>query len=86
MENTLYLQGCAKALEENKSVGMDNATWKLLNRKAVAHIYMAVSDEVLRNIKGLTSGHEVWSKMKTMYKSTFSGSSSLDEKAHHCTT
>ena len=31
---------------------------------------MAVSDEVLGNIKGLTSGHEVWSKLKTMYEST----------------
>ena len=68
MESTLYLLGCAKALEENKSAGMDDATWKLLNHKAVAHIYMAVSDEVLGNIKGLTSGHEVWSKLKTMYE------------------
>ena len=70
MESTLYLQGCAEALEENKSAGMDDATWKLLNCKEVAHIYMAVSDEVLGNIKGLTSGHEVWSKLKTMYEST----------------
>ena len=49
---------------------MDDATWKLLNRKVVAHIYMAVSDEVLGNIKGLTSGHEIQSKLKTMYEST----------------
>ena len=46
MESTLYLLGCAKALEENKSAGMDDATWKLLNRKAVAHIYMAVPNEL----------------------------------------
>ena len=59
MGNILYLQGCAEALEENKSAGMDDATWKLLNHKAIAHIYMAVSDEVLGNIKGLTSGHEI---------------------------
>ena len=26
MESTLYLQGCAEALEENKSAGMDDAT------------------------------------------------------------
>ena len=26
MESTLYLQGCAEALEENKSVVMDDAT------------------------------------------------------------
>ena len=38
--------------------------------KAVAHIYMTVSDEVLGNIKGLTSSHDEWSKLKTMYKST----------------
>ena len=69
-ENTLYLQVCAEVLEEIKSAGMDDATWKLLNCKEVAHIYMAVSDEVLGNIKGLTSGHEVWSKLKTMYEST----------------
>mgnify|MGYP002775563566 CR=1 FL=1 len=70
MESTLYLLGCAKALEENKSAGMDDATWKLLNRKAVAHIYIWVSDEVFGNIKGLTCGHEVLSKLKTMYEST----------------
>ena len=29
MEGTLDLQGCAEALEENKSAGMDDATWKL---------------------------------------------------------
>ena len=46
MGSTLYLQGCAEALEESKSVGMDDAVWKLLYRKADAHIYMAVSDEV----------------------------------------
>ena len=50
--------------EENKSTSIDDATWKLLKRKAVAHIYMAVQ------IKGLTSGHEVWSKLKSMYEST----------------
>ena len=49
---------------------MDDATWKLLNCKAVAHIYMGVSDEVFGNIKGFTSGHEVLSKLKTMYEST----------------
>ena len=26
MESTVYLQGCAEALEENKSAGMDDAT------------------------------------------------------------
>ena len=70
MGSTLHLQGCADALEENKSAGMDDATWKLLNRKVVAHIYMAVLDKVLGDIKGLASGHEVWSKLKTMYEST----------------
>ena len=47
MVSTLCLQGCAKSLEENKSVGMNDATWKLLNHKTIAHIYMAVPDEVL---------------------------------------
>ena len=37
---------------------MNDATWKLLNCKEVAHIYMAVSGEVLGNIKGPTSVHE----------------------------
>ena len=45
MESTLYFQGCAEALEENRSAGMDDATCKLLNRKAVPHIYMAVPNE-----------------------------------------
>ena len=54
MENTLYLQECAEALEENKSAGIDDAPWKLLNRKAGAHICMVKSDDVLGNIQGLT--------------------------------
>ena len=37
MEGTLDLQGCAEALEENKSVGINDATL-LLNRKAFAQI------------------------------------------------
>ena len=32
--------------------------------------FKAVSDEFLGNIKRLTSGHEVWSKLKTVYEST----------------
>ena len=47
MESTLYLQGCAEALEEMTSPGMDDGTWKLLNCNKNAHIYMAVLDEVL---------------------------------------
>ena len=43
-------------MEENKS-GKNIANRKLLNHKAVAHIYMAVSNEVLANIKELTSDH-----------------------------
>ena len=64
MKSTFYLRGCAEALVEKKSAGIDDATWKLLNRKAVAQIQMVVTD-----ITGLTSGHEVWSKLKTMYES-----------------
>ena len=51
---------------------MNDATWKLPNRKAAAHIYMTVSDELLGNIEKLTNGHVVWSKLKTMYESTMS--------------
>ena len=65
MKSTFYLRGCAEALVEKKSAGIDDATWKLLNRKAVAQIQMVVTD-----ITGLTSGHEVWSKLKSMYEST----------------
>ena len=42
----------------------------MLNGKVVAHIYMTISNKVLEDIKGMTSGHEVWSKLKTMYEST----------------
>ena len=69
---------------------MDDVTWKLINRKVVAHIYMAVLDKVLGDIKGLASGHEVWSKLKTMYDYVRvkhgSELSSPYEKAHRCTT
>ena len=64
METTLHWQECAEALVEKKSAGMDAATWKLVNRKVVAHNCMAVSNEVLENMKGLASGHEVWSKQR----------------------
>ena len=60
MGSTHYLQECAETLKKNKPA------WKLLNSKAVAHIYMAVSEEVLGNIWGLTSVHEVWSKLAVM--------------------
>mgnify|MGYP000535927782 CR=1 FL=1 len=62
LESTLYLQGwaeCVEASEENKSTKMDDATWKRLNHKIVAHIYMVVVNEVLGHIKGMTNGHEV---------------------------
>ena len=61
---------------------MDDATWKLLNRNVVVHIYMAISGEVLGNIKELTSGDEVWSKSKTMYESTIAVNQVLLMRRH----
>ena len=65
MESTLSLQGCVEDLEENKLASMYDATSELLNCKANTHIYMVVSSDVLVNIKELTSGHEVWKKLKS---------------------
>ena len=53
MESTLYLQGCVEALEENKSAGMDDATWELFNHKPIAHIYMAVPDLSFTKYQGV---------------------------------
>ena len=69
MEITLDSQRCVEKLEKNKSICMGDATGKL-NCKGVVHIYMAIWNEFLRNIKELNNGHEVWNKLMTMYKWT----------------
>ena len=47
-----YLQEFVEAFDKNKSIGMENETWKLLTSKVFAHIYMTGSYEVLVNTRG----------------------------------
>ena len=70
MESILYLQGSAEALQKTKTDSMDEAIWKQLTHKAVAHIYTAVLYEDLGDIKELKNAHDIWTKLKILYEST----------------
>ena len=41
-----------------------------LNKKAITYIKMAVSDEILVFLKGLTTAFELWEKLKATYEIT----------------
>ena len=53
-----------------KPESMENDAWNTLNKKAIAYMKMAVFDEILVDIKGLTTARQVWEKLKTTYKNT----------------
>ena len=47
MQRILFLKDCDKALEAKKPQNMSEDAWVILNKKAVTHIKMVVSDEIL---------------------------------------
>ena len=44
--------------------------WQKLNKKAITYIKMAVSYEILVELKGLPRAYEVWEKLKATYEIT----------------
>ncbi|KAH7297375.1 hypothetical protein KP509_26G066900 [Ceratopteris richardii] len=64
MLGILFLKDCEGALEEVKPEDMTDAAWMNLNKKAItyikmAYIKMAVSYEILVDLKGLTTAFEL---------------------------
>ena len=70
MLGILFLKDCEGALLEVKPEDMTNVAWMKLNKKAITYIKMAVSDEILVFLKGLTTAFELWEKLKATYEIT----------------
>ncbi|KAH7281919.1 hypothetical protein KP509_35G003300 [Ceratopteris richardii] len=66
----LFLKDCEGAPEEVKPEDMTDATWINLNKKAITYIKMTLPDEILVDLKGLTTVFEVWEKLKATYENT----------------
>ena len=59
MQGILFLKDCDGALEEVKCDDMSDAAWVNLNKKAIAYIKMAVSNEILVDLKCLVIAYDV---------------------------
>ena len=70
MQGILFLKDCEDALLETKPAAMTDEDWARLNKKAIAYIKMAVSDDVLTDIKRLDTGYAIWKKLKDTYENT----------------
>ncbi|KAH7288390.1 hypothetical protein KP509_31G025000 [Ceratopteris richardii] len=70
MLGILFLKDCEGALAKVKPEDMTDAAWMNLNKKAITYIKMAVSNEILVDLKGLTTAFEVWEKLKATYENT----------------
>ena len=68
----LFLRDCEDALVEKKPESMENYAWNTLNKKAITYIKMVVSDEMLVDIKGVTTTHQVWEKLKDNLREYYS--------------
>ena len=70
MQGILFLKDCERALEAEKPENMSEDAWQILNKKAVIYIKMAVSDEILVDLKGLVSASKIWAKLKATYENS----------------
>ena len=59
MLGILFLRDCEDALVEKKPESMENDAWNTLNKKTITYIKMVVFDEILVDIKGLTTIRQV---------------------------
>jgi hypothetical protein len=57
-----------KVLVEKKPKGMEYDVWATLNKNAITYIKMVIFYEILVDIKGLTTTHQVWQKPNITYK------------------
>ena len=60
MFGILFLKDCEGALLEVKPEDMTNVEWIKLNKKAITYMKMAVSNQILVDLKGLIVSSEVW--------------------------
>ena len=72
----LFHKDCEGAIFEVKLEDMAHVTWMNLNKKAITHMKMALSDEVLVNLKGRTTAFEIWENLKATYENYHSCKSS----------
>ena len=49
---------------------MSEDACQILNKKVVVYIKMAVSDEILVDLKGLESASKIWAKLKATYENS----------------
>ena len=68
MQEILFLKDCERALEAKKLEDMSEDAWRILNKKAVIYIKMAISNEILVDLKGLVSASKIWAKLKATYE------------------
>ena len=72
MQGILFLKDCDRVLEAKKPENMSEDAWRILNKKVVTYIKMAVSDEILVDLKGVVFASKIWAKLKATYEnSTF---------------
>ncbi|KAH7437249.1 hypothetical protein KP509_05G062100, partial [Ceratopteris richardii] len=70
IQGILFLKDCDKALEARKPEDISDDAWHNLNRKTVTYIKMVVSDDILVDLKGITTASKLWAKLKTTYENT----------------
>ena len=68
MQGILFLKDCEDALAENKPEDVSDADWTRMNKKAITYIKMAIVDDILVDVKGLTTAHAVWEKLKSSHE------------------
>ncbi|MCO5593579.1 hypothetical protein L7F22_047594 [Adiantum nelumboides] len=68
IQGILFLKDCEDALLAAKPENFSDEVWEKLNKKAIAYIKMAVTDEVLTDIKRLPTAYAVWEKLTSSYE------------------
>ena len=64
MQGILFLKDCDRALQAQKPEDISDDAWATLNKKAIAYIKMAVSDEILVDLKGIVTASALWAKLE----------------------
>ncbi|MCO5584672.1 hypothetical protein L7F22_038603 [Adiantum nelumboides] len=79
IQGILFLKDCEGALEQEKPQDISDEAWIRQNMKAVTYIKMAMTDETIVNLKGLTNAFDVWEKLNAVYENT-----TCDLGSHWC--
>ena len=64
------MKDCDRVLEAKKPKNMSEDAWQILNKKSVIYIKMAVSDEILVDLKRLEFASKIWAKLKATYENS----------------